>query len=99
MMYGTPRIIHRLYCLLTGRWWLPCPGCGKMFGSHEAAGTLMIGPATGLQTCGCVSRIVTHGVTDEHGTRYYYKFRHGNGPWHYDEQDYDSQSQQSQSFH
>lgn len=30
-----PRFVHRFYARLTGRFWLPCPHCGAMFGGHE----------------------------------------------------------------
>jgi hypothetical protein len=30
-----PRWLHRVYALLNGYFWLPCPVCGRKFGGHE----------------------------------------------------------------
>lgn len=30
-----PRWLHRFYAWVTGRFWLPCPHCGAVFGGHE----------------------------------------------------------------
>ena len=30
-----PRVVHRGYAGLTGRFWSPCPSCSRMFGGHE----------------------------------------------------------------
>lgn len=32
-----PRFLHRAYARLLGYFWLPCRGCGRMFGGHEAS--------------------------------------------------------------
>ena len=29
------RLLHKLYALVTGYFWIPCPHCGEMFGGHE----------------------------------------------------------------
>lgn len=29
------RLLHRVYALLAGYFWLPCPRCGAEFGGHE----------------------------------------------------------------
>jgi hypothetical protein len=32
------RWLQRLYAKAHGYYWMPCPGCGRMFGGHEAHG-------------------------------------------------------------
>ena len=36
------RLLNKVYARLTGRFWLPCPICGQMFGGHEWGGSLKI---------------------------------------------------------
>lgn len=31
------RLFNRLWAMLWGYFWLPCPLCGRMFGGHETA--------------------------------------------------------------
>lgn len=33
-----PRWVHHVYAVIAGYFWLPCPNCGRMFGSHESDG-------------------------------------------------------------
>lgn len=47
-----PRFIHRLYAWLTGRFWLPCPICGREFGGHEnGTGHLLTNFGEGEMVC------------------------------------------------
>ena len=53
-----PRWVHRLYAKTQGYFWLPCPLCSKMFGSHERSGIIWEEdredlPRYGRSTCGC----------------------------------------------
>jgi hypothetical protein len=34
-MFYRPRILHRCYAWLRGRFWIPCPICKRGFGEHE----------------------------------------------------------------
>ncbi len=31
------RLLNRIYALVFGYFWKPCPICGKMFGGHESS--------------------------------------------------------------
>ena len=46
-----PRFVERWYAKATGRFWLPCPICGEMFGGHEWAGDLMDSIGHGRAVC------------------------------------------------
>jgi hypothetical protein len=51
------RIYHRLYALVHGYFWLPCPICGKKFGGHELGGHWYQGGGCGVVTCSdCAER-------------------------------------------
>ncbi len=45
------RFIACLRAHLGGYFWLPCPNCGKMFGGHEASGSLYDSWVSGQSTC------------------------------------------------
>lgn len=50
MKLWIPRPLSRLYALLFGYFWLPCPNCGRWFGGHEQrGGTINVG--IHLATC------------------------------------------------
>lgn len=46
-----PRWLQKLYALLFGYFWIPCPTCGNMFGGHEWGASLMISWRRGIATC------------------------------------------------
>lgn len=35
-----PRWCHRLFAFVRGYYWKPCPRCGRMYGGHEAQGSM-----------------------------------------------------------
>jgi len=42
---------QRLYALMHGYFWIPCPTCGQMFGGHEDGGFRYNGGGSSLGTC------------------------------------------------
>jgi hypothetical protein len=46
-----PRWRQRVKAEAEGKFWLPCPICGKNFGGHEWAGTLMHSSSEGKGVC------------------------------------------------
>jgi len=59
------RLYNRLYAHLNGYFWLPCRGCGRMFGGHEPkGGTLWTSDSGGWVLCEkCPDDIVPDGIT------------------------------------
>lgn len=46
------RLFHRLYALIFGYFWLPCPVCRRYFGGHEkGGGCYWIDETTAKITC------------------------------------------------
>ncbi len=45
------RLLDKIYALVNGYFWLPCPICGEEFGGHEASGSLMDGWYRGRSVC------------------------------------------------
>lgn len=37
------RLLNKIFAFMFGYFWLPCPICGRMFGGHEIADTVLIG--------------------------------------------------------
>lgn len=35
------RLLHKIYAMIFGYYWLPCIKCGKMFGGHEKHGEIV----------------------------------------------------------
>lgn len=47
-----PRWVHRIYAFFLGRFWLPCPLCGRHFGGHEISNvSLMVDWSEGEGVC------------------------------------------------
>ena len=45
------RFFNKIYAIIFGYFWLPCPICGEYFGGHEESGTLYISYIEGESTC------------------------------------------------
>ena len=49
--FRRPRWLHRWHAWQMGYFWRPCPICGRNFGGHEWAATLMLDESRGRAVC------------------------------------------------
>jgi hypothetical protein len=47
----SPRWVHRLYAVVFGYFWSPCPICGQHFGGHEWRAPFVVDPVTVRGIC------------------------------------------------